>query len=53
MPPHSPVQAGETKKDIYRQNYRIRKSNKRRESTAEDKAHTVILECVCIQIIGI
>ena len=53
MPPHYPVLAGEIKKEGYRQKYRIRKSNKRRESKVEDKAHHAKLERVRIQRMGI
>ena len=53
MPPRSPVQSGESKKDGAWQKYRIGKSNKRRESTVEDKAHHAALDCVHIQIISI
>ena len=49
MPPRSPVRAGEIKKDRARQNDRIRKTNKRREITVEDKAHRAALKRVCIQ----
>ena len=53
MPPRSPVRAGESKKDRAQRKYRIRKSNKRRESTVKDKSHHAILERVHIQIMSI
>ena len=52
MTPRSPVQAGESKKDRARRKDRIRKSNKRRESTVEDKLHHAALQCVHIQRIS-
>ena len=47
--PHSPVQAGESKKYRARRKERIRKSKKIRESTVEDKSHHVALEPVLPQ----
>ena len=47
--PHSPVQAGESKKYRARRKDRIRKSNKIRESTVEDKAHHVAIDPVRLQ----
>ena len=49
MPPRSPVRTVESKKDRAQRKDRIRKSNKRRESTVKDKAHHSALYRVHIQ----
>ena len=49
IPPHYPVRSDESKKDRAKIKYRIRKSDKRRESTVEDKSRHATLYRVHIQ----
>ena len=53
MLPHSLLRSGEIKKDRSQKKCRIRKSNRRREITVEDKSHHTVLERVRIQIMSI
>ena len=53
MPSRNPLLSGEIKKYRARQKDTIRKSNKIRESTVEDKAHHAAFEHFHIQIMSV